>query len=61
MTVYVGETERSVKERISEHMRDVKNLAEKPTMGHFSGHNVDDMRFVVLQSLGREGGLTGSW
>ena len=24
-------------------------------MRHFSGHKVDDMHFVVLQSLGREG------
>ena len=55
MTVYDGETERSVKERVSEHMRDIKNQAEKPIMRHFSCHKVDDMRFVVLQSLGREG------
>ena len=36
-------------------MRDVKNQAEKPIMRHFSGHKVDDIHFVVLQSLGREG------
>ena len=35
-------------------MRDIKNQAEKPIMRHFSGHKVDDMHFVVLQSLGRE-------
>ena len=61
VTIFVRETERSVKERVSEHMRDVKNLAEKPIMKHFSGHNADDMCFVVLQSLGRGGGPTGSW
>ena len=54
MTVYVGESERSVKEQVSEHIRDVKNQAKKPIMRHFSGHKVDDIHFVVLQSLGRE-------
>ena len=54
MTVYAGESERSVKEQVSEHMRDVKNQAEKPIMRHFSGHKVDDIHFVVLQSFGRE-------
>ena len=37
-TIYVGETGRSVTERISEHLRDVKNQAEKPIMRHFKGH-----------------------
>ena len=54
MTVYVGETERSVKERVSEHMRGIKNQAEMPIMRHYSGHKVDDMHCVVLQSLGRK-------
>ena len=54
-TVYVGETERSVKERIGEHLRDVKNQTEKLIMRHFSGHTVKDVRFVVLQCLGKEG------
>ena len=44
-----------MKERVIEHMRDVKNQAAKPIMRHFSGHKVDDMHFVVLQSFGREG------
>ena len=48
MTVYVGETERSLKERVSEHMRDVKNQAEKPIMRHFNGHKVYGMHYVVL-------------
>ena len=39
---------------ISEHMRDIKNQAEKPIMRHCSGHKVDDMHVSVLQSLGRE-------
>ena len=54
-TVYVGETERSVKERIGEHLRDVMNQTEKTIMRHFSGHTVEDVRFVVLQCLGKEG------
>ena len=44
-----------MKERDSEHRRDVKNQAENPIMRHFSGHKVDDIHFVVLQGLGREG------
>ena len=62
MPVYVGETERSVKEQISEHMRDIKNKTEKPIMRHFSGHKVDKIHFVVLQRGQVErAGLTGSW
>ena len=41
----VRKTERSVKEQISEHMRDVKNQAVKPIMRYFNGHKVDDMHF----------------
>ena len=54
-TVYVGETERSVKERIGKHLRDVKNQTEKTIMRHFRGHTVEDVRFKVLQYLGKEG------
>ena len=36
-------------------MRGVKNQTEKPIVRHLRGHNVDNMHFVVLQSLGREG------
>ena len=46
---------RSVKERIGDHMRDIKNQTEKPIMIHFSGRTVEDVRFVVLQCLGKEG------
>ena len=35
-------------------MRDVRNQSEKPIMRHFSGHTVNDVRFLVLQCLGRE-------
>ena len=48
-----------MKERDSEHRRNVKNQVEKPKKINFSGHNVDHMYFVVLQGLGSEG--TGSW
>ena len=54
-TVYVGETERPVKERIGEQMRDIKVQAEKPIMWHFSRQSVDYVRFVVLKCLGKEG------
>ena len=42
-------------------MRDVKNKTEKPIMIHFSGHKVDNMHFVSLQSLVERTVLTGSW
>ena len=36
-------------------MRVIKNEAEKPIMRHFSDHSVNDVRFAVLQCLGKEG------
>ena len=43
-----------MKERISEHLKDVKNQAEKPNMRHFKGHMKEDVKFAVLQSIGGE-------
>ena len=37
-TVYVGETERTLKERTTEHRRDIKLKKEKPIMRHFRDH-----------------------
>ena len=54
-TVYVGETEISVRKRVSEHMRDVRKQAEKPIVRHLSGHKVDNIHFVVFQCLARGG------
>ena len=36
-------------------MRVIKNEAEKPIMRHFSDHSIDNVRFAVLQCLGKEG------
>ena len=54
-------TERSVKEQISEHMRDVKNQAGKPIMIHFSDHKVDDMQFWSCRAWVERTWLTGIW
>lgn len=51
-TVYVGETERELRERISEHIRDITRKADKPIMRHFDGsHLPDNARFTVLERL----------
>ena len=52
--IYVGETERTLKERISEHMRDIKNSADKPINCHFQNHDEKDIVYAVLQRLGNE-------
>lgn len=50
--VYVGETERSVRERMLEHMRDVRNGLDKPIIKHFDKeHSVCDMRISVLREM----------
>ncbi|XP_053394169.1 uncharacterized protein LOC128555550 [Mercenaria mercenaria] len=55
MTVYVGETERSLKERTEEHLRDVRQQADKPIMRHFGGHTAEDVKVAVLQKVFNEG------
>ena len=52
--IYVGETERILKERISEHKRDIKNSADKPINCHFQNHYEKDIVYAVLQGLGNE-------
>ena len=54
-TVYVGETERSLKERISEHLRDKRQQSDKPIIRHFQDHSENDLRVVVLQKIYGEG------
>ncbi|KAH3741049.1 hypothetical protein DPMN_047767 [Dreissena polymorpha] len=50
--VYVGETERQIRERMSEHLRDVRLHKEKPITTHFdSSHCDDNMYFSVLETL----------
>ena len=46
--VYVGETERTLKERIDEHKRDIKYQKEKPIMRHFRNHGVLDLQVAVV-------------
>ena len=57
----VRKTERSEKERISEHMRYVKNQAGKPIMRHFKGHKVDDMQFRSCRAWVERTWITGIW
>ena len=52
-TLSFGETERSVKERIGERRKESDR--KKLIMRHLGGHTVEDVRFVVLQCLGKEG------
>ena len=52
--IYFGEMERTLKEQISEHMRDIKNSADKPINCHFQNHNEKDIVYAVLQRLGNE-------
>ena len=54
-TIYVGETERSLKERISEHLRDIKQQTDKPINRHFKDHSDNDLNVVVLQKIYGEG------
>ena len=51
VVVDVGETERSLKERLTEHLRDVRNRAEKPINKHFSNHTDQDVRVAVLRKM----------
>ena len=44
VVVYIGEAERSLKERFTEHLRDVRNGADKPINKHFSNHTDQDGR-----------------
>ena len=54
-TVYVGETERTLKERTDEHLRDVRQQVEKPIMRHFEGHKEEQLRVTILQRMFQEG------
>ena len=48
LTVYVGETERTLKERVEEHKRDVKYQRNKPMMKHFENHDEKDLHVAVM-------------
>ena len=50
--VYVGETERQVRERMSEHMRDVRLRREKPITCHFDRtHSERDLVFSIVEPV----------
>ena len=51
---YIGETERSLKERIMEHVNYIKNRQlDKPTGNHFNkpGHTLANMKVVILEKV----------
>ena len=56
--MYVGEIERELRERMTEHLRDVRLKKNKPINYHFGekDHTLSDMAFIVLK---RPTGLTG--
>ena len=56
-TVYVGETVRTLKERIDEHLWDVRQQAEKPIMRLFEGHKEEQLRVNILQRMFQDGRL----
>ena len=49
--VYVCETERTVGERIKEHVADIKHERDKAVAVHFSAanHTYKDLRFLILE------------
>ena len=50
-TVYVGETERTVAERIKEHLADVRHGREKTVSFHFNSadHEIGDLNLIILE------------
>ena len=53
-TVYVGETERTLKERTTEHRRDIKFQKDKPIMRHFRDHEEKDLSVAILTKTSGE-------
>ena len=51
--VYVGETERQLNERMTEHLRDIKLQRDKPINGHFlkKDHSEEDAVFSISQQI----------
>ncbi|KAH3854804.1 hypothetical protein DPMN_097353 [Dreissena polymorpha] len=51
--VYVGETSRSLKERLKEHEADTRHHRSKPVAEHFNSrdHDVEDMGVCILQTI----------
>ena len=51
VTVYVGETKRSLKELLTEHLRDVHNGVNKPINKHFKNRSAADVRISALAKM----------
>ena len=50
--VYVGETVRQIRERMIEHIRDVRLMKDKSINDHLGqNHSADMLRFAILESL----------
>ena len=50
--VNVGETQRQIRERMIEHLREVRLMKDKPISDHFGqNHSANMLRFAVLESL----------
>ena len=51
--VYVGETGRQLKERIGEHLADIRLQRDKAVGLHFNskGHTIDDVRVIIMEKL----------
>ena len=49
--LYVGETERELRERMSEHLRDIRLRKDKPLSFHFraKNHTHNDVAFAILE------------
>lgn len=52
---YVGETGRKLKERVGDHLRDIRNRAKTPVAIHFNspGHDIADFNVVGVEELKR--------
>ena len=51
---YIGETERMLKERISEHKGYIRNNnAKEPVGAHFNspGHDLSDLKVIILEKV----------
>ncbi len=52
--VYVGETERTLRERMTEHLADIRLMREKPVAKHFTERDhrgVNDVEICILERI----------
>ena len=49
--MYVGETERTIAERIKEHLADVRHKREKAVSFHFNSkdHDIADLNLIIIE------------